>query len=109
MTRRTSRTEAESARLEDLGYLGPKSAAWLRAIGVETLGDLRRMGVSEAFGRTSVRYGSAVSRNLLYALAGAVEGRAWNSFTAAEKRALCEAAGLDAPPRSRPRASPKRR
>lgn len=109
MTRRRARTASESERLEDLGYLGPKSAAWLRAIGVETLRDLRRVGVSEAYGRVSFRFGSALSRNLLYALAGAMEGRAWNSFTAAEKRALCEAAGLDAPPRTRPRTSSQRR
>jgi hypothetical protein len=66
----------DAARLQDLPNLGPKTAAWLRAVGVASLEDLRRRGavpVYVALKRSVPR----TSLNALYALAGAIEGRDW--------------------------------
>ena len=78
------------------------SIGWLRAVGIETTSELRRMGPAEAYGRIAYRFGSAVNRNLLYALAMGLQGRKYNAASDAEKRRLCEEAGIPYRP-GRPR------
>ena len=85
--------------LASLPDIGPASIAWLRAIGIETVSELRRVGPAEAYGRIAYRFGSAVNRNLLYAMAMGLQGRKYNSATEAEKRRLCEEAGITFPRR----------
>ena len=80
--------------LAGMRNLGPASAAWLAAAGVATPAALRRLGPVEAFRRVAVHRTGDVSANLLYALAGAVEGRSWLSYTPDERAALRRAAGL---------------
>ena len=79
-----------------LRNLGPASAHWLVAAGVETPDDLRRLGAVEAFRRVAAHRAGDVSANLLYALAGALADRSWLDFTPAERADLRRAAGLDA-------------
>ena len=80
---------------------GPVSRAWLAAIGVHTLDDLRAMGAVEAFGRVRAREGPrAVTRNLLYALHALLAGTRWDALDDATKSRLCEEAGIE-PPRRR--------
>ena len=67
--------------------IGPKSAAWLRQVGVRTLEDLQRLGAMAVFMKVK-RAGFRPSLNLLYALAGAEQGRHWATLTADEKNAL---------------------
>jgi DNA transformation protein len=72
--------------------VGPKSAAWLRQVGVRTQEDLMRIGPVEAFMKVK-RAGFRPSLNLLYALAGAIEDCHWADLPDERKAALVAAAG----------------
>ena len=56
--------------------IGPKSAAWLRQVGLKTPEALAEAGTLEAFMRVK-RAGFKPSLNLLYALEGALVGCHW--------------------------------
>ena len=70
--------------------VGPKSAAWLRQVGVRTQDDLVRLGPVEAFMKVK-RAGFRPSLNLLYALAGAIEDCHWADLPDERKKALVAA------------------
>ena len=70
--------------------VGPKSAAWLRQVGVRTQDDLVRIGPVEAFMKVK-RAGFRPSLNLLYALAGAIENCHWADLPDERKSALVQA------------------
>jgi DNA transformation protein len=75
--------------------VGPKSAAWLRQVGVRTMEDLRRHGAVGAFWKVK-KAGFKPSLNLLYALAGAEQGCHWTALSADEKnRLVTEASALE--------------
>ena len=59
--------------------IGPASARWLRAVGVDSLEDLQRIGAPEAF-RLVREAGFRPSLNLLYALQGALLDAGWNEL-----------------------------
>nr|WP_255703495.1 TfoX/Sxy family protein [Lysobacter sp. GX 14042] len=59
--------------------IGPKSAAWLRQVGLRSHDDLRQAGAVEAFMRVR-RAGFKPTLNLLYALEGALQDRHWQSL-----------------------------
>src|SRR5690606_5987620 len=61
---------------DKLKNVGPKSAAWLRQVGVRTQGDLESLGAVAAFIKVK-RAGFRPSLNLLYALEGALLGCHW--------------------------------
>lgn len=67
--------------------IGPKSAAWLRQVGVRTLDDLKTHGAVGTFMKVK-RAGFRPSLNLLYALAGAEQGVHWASLAPEYKTAL---------------------
>ncbi|MGL4513053.1 MAG: TfoX/Sxy family protein [Lacipirellulaceae bacterium] len=73
--------------IESLPNLGPKSASWLRAAGIETAERLRELRAAPAFLRVKAT-GVRPSRNLLWALHGALGGKSWLDVTPAEKRRL---------------------
>jgi TfoX-like protein len=73
--------------------VGPKSAAWLRQIGVRTTEDLGRVGPVEAFLKVK-RAGFRPSLNLLYAMAGALADCHWADLPEERKQELL--AGLEA-------------
>ena len=89
--------------------IGPKSAAWLRQVGLRTEDDLRAIGALEAFMRVK-RAGFKPSLNLLYALEGALLGCHWQEVPSERRSELLVAAdaaiALLPPPRGRPAASP---
>jgi DNA transformation protein and related proteins len=70
--------------------VGPKSAAWLRQVGVRTQDDLVRLGPVEAFMKVK-RAGFRPSLNLLYSLAGAIENCHWADLPDEKKAALVAA------------------
>ncbi|HEX3895893.1 MAG TPA: TfoX/Sxy family protein [Rudaea sp.] len=74
--------------------VGPKSAAWLRQVGVRTQDDLNKLGPVEAFMKVK-RAGFRPSLNLLYSLAGAIENCHWADLPDERKQALVAAAGSD--------------
>ena len=91
--------------------IGPKSAAWLRQVGLHTEADLVSAGPVDAFMRVR-RAGFKPSLNMLYALEGALRDCHWQEVPEARRSELVRAAeeavaGLPAP-RHRPPAGPVR-
>ena len=77
-----------------LKNLGPESDRMLATVGIETADEVRRLGAAMTYRVVQHRFGSGVNRLLLYALAGALQDRHWNSLSAEEKAAIsAEAAG----------------
>ncbi len=67
--------------------VGPKSAAWLRQVGVHSHAELVELGPVETFMKVK-RAGFRPSLNLLYALAGAIEDCHWADLSDDKKAAL---------------------
>ena len=67
--------------------VGPKSAAWLRQVGIKTDAEVRAIGALEAFMKVK-RAGFKPSLNLLYALEGAVLDCHWTALSAERKSEL---------------------
>ncbi len=92
-----------------LRNIGPKSAAWLRQVGLRSREDLEAAGAVEAFMRVK-RAGFKPSLNLLYALEGALLDCHWQQVPDARRGELILAAdaatALLPPPRNRPATSP---
>jgi hypothetical protein len=83
--------------------VGPKSAAWLRQVGVRSTEDLARVGSVEAFLKVK-RAGFRPSLNLLYSMAGALADCHWADLPEERKQELLaalEAAESANPIRSR--------
>ena len=74
-----------------LRNIGPKSAAWLRQVGLRTQEDLEGVGAVEAFIRVK-RAGFRPSLNLLYAMQGALDDCHWTELGEETKSALILAA-----------------
>lgn len=91
---------------DKLRNVGPKSAAWLRQVGVRTQDDLISLGAVAAFVKVK-RAGFRPSLNLLYALEGALLGCHWQQVPEERRAELllgAEAATALIPP-SRGRAA----
>ncbi|MFD2264971.1 TfoX/Sxy family DNA transformation protein [Lacibacterium aquatile] len=83
------------ANLEDLPNLGMKTAKRLRIAGIADSESLLVMGAAEAYRRLKTEFPRDTSLNALWALAGAIEGRHWQSYTVDEKAALKAAVARD--------------
>lgn len=94
---------------EKLRNIGPKSAAWLRQVGLRTHEDVAAVGTVEAFMRVK-RAGFKPTLNLLYSIEGALTDVHWQEVPdsrRAELVAQAEAAiALLPPPRHKPPAGP---
>jgi hypothetical protein len=92
-----------------LRNIGPKSAAWLRQVGLRTLDDLAATGPVEAYMRVR-RAGFRPGLNLLYAIEGALNDTHWQEVPEARRAELVAAAEAAIaqlpPPRGRPVAAP---
>lgn len=92
-----------------LRNIGPKSAAWLRQVGLRSHEDLAAIGTVEAFMRVK-RAGFKPTLNLLYAIEGALLDCHWQEIPDERRAELILAAeaaiALLPPPRYRPAASP---
>ncbi len=95
--------------ITQLRNIGPKSAAWLRQVGLRSEEDLRAAGAVDAFMRIK-RAGFRPSLNLLYSLEGALRGCQWQDVPEARRQEMVaqveEAAAALPPPRGRPAAAP---
>ena len=89
--------------------IGPKSAAWLRQVGLRTLEDIAAVGAVDAFLKIK-RAGFKPSLNLLYSLEGALIGCHWQQLPEDRRTQLLAeleaASALLPPPRGRPVAAP---
>ena len=94
-----------------LRNIGPKSAAWLRQVGLHTPESLAEAGTVGAFMRIK-RAGFRPSLNLLYSLEGALLGCHWRDIPDDRRQQLvaeAEAAIAELPaPRNKPPAGPVR-
>lgn len=94
---------------EKMRNIGPKSAAWLRQVGLRTRADLEAAGALEAFMRVK-RAGFKPSLNLLYSLEGALLDCHWQEVPEARRNELVQSAEAAIaklpPPRGRPAATP---
>jgi hypothetical protein len=92
-----------------LRNIGPKSAAWLRQVGLRTEADLVAVGPVEAYMRVR-RAGFKPTLNLLYALEGALCDCHWQDVPEARRQQLAQeaeaAVALLPPPRYKPVAAP---
>ena len=92
-----------------LRNIGPKSAAWLRQVGLRSREDLASIGAAAAFVKVR-RAGFKPSLNLLYSLEGALLECHWQEVPEARRSELAGVveAALAAlpPPRGRPAAAP---
>lgn len=94
---------------EKLRNIGPKSAAWLRQVGLRDREELMEIGPVEAFMRVK-RAGFKPSLNLLYAIEGALLDCHWQEVPEQRRSELVAAAeaAIDKlpPPRHKPAAGP---
>lgn len=72
---------------ERLRNIGPKSAAWLRQVGLRSVEDLQATGAVGAFLKVK-RAGFKPSLNLLYSLEGALVGSHWQEIPEARRHQL---------------------
>lgn len=90
---------------DKLRNIGPKSAAWLRQVGLRTHEDVAAVGPVEAFMRIK-RAGFKPTLNLLYSIEGALVGCHWQEVPEARRAQLvaeAEAATAQLPqPRNKP-------
>ena len=73
--------------VRELMNIGPRTAAWLNAIGVETRGELAELGAVAAYCLINAQ-GYNTSLNLLWALYGALHNQKWNALPSAVKQQL---------------------
>ncbi|MCL7714898.1 TfoX/Sxy family protein [Stenotrophomonas mori] len=94
-----------------LRNIGPKSAAWLRQVGLRSGEDLAAVGAVGAFVKVR-RAGFKPSLNLLYSLEGALTGCHWQEVPEARRQQLVaeyeRAASSLAAPRAGQEAGPVR-
>lgn len=74
--------------LAEARNLGPRTAGRLREVGIENRAQLAEIGAIEAWHRLRFRFGTAVTRIALYAMAGALAGYPWNQLPDALKAEL---------------------
>jgi DNA transformation protein len=99
----------DSKQADKLRNIGPKSAAWLRQVGLRTREDLAAVGTVEAFMRVK-RAGFKPTLNLLYAIEGALQDCHWQEIPDTRRSELIIAADAAIaklpPPRYKPAAAP---
>lgn len=84
-----------------LRNIGPKSAAWLRQVGLRTREDLAAVGPVEAWLRVK-RAGFKPSSALLYALEGALQDCHWQQVPPARREQLLADAQAGLPAAAKP-------
>lgn len=78
-----------SGRAAKIRNVGPKSAAWLRQVGVRSTEDLARIGPVEVYLKVK-RAGFRPTLNLLYSMAGALADCHWAELPEAHKHELLQ-------------------
>ncbi len=80
-----------------LANLGPKSTAWLEAVGITTEDQLVEMGAAAAYRRVREAFPGRVSLNLLWGLQGAILDLPWNELPPDMKEKLKQEVGARPP------------
>ena len=76
--------------IEELKNIGPKTARYLREVGIATDADLRKAGIEETFRRLFFRYRDEMNFTsvYLYALEGGLCDCHWNAISDRRKKEL---------------------
>ena len=82
---------APDTPVEELINIGPKSALWLREIGIESYADLEKAGPVLTYKILQHRF-KGINILMLYALYATTLDRHWNALTPDEKEMLKKAA-----------------
>ncbi len=80
-------TLANHTPIAELANLGPKSAAFLQAAGIQTIDDLAALGSVAAYAKAK-KAEPKVSLNLLWALEGALTGLHWREVAREHRTSL---------------------
>lgn len=78
-----------SSRAVKIRNVGPKSAAWLRQVGVRSTEDIARVGPVEVYLKVK-RAGFRPTLNLLYSMAGALADCHWAELPEDDRQALLQ-------------------
>ena len=78
----------DSAPVNALRNLGPKSALMLAEAGIGSVDELREIGAVKAYARVRQIRTRGASLNLLWSMAAGLEDRSWNALSTDEKAAL---------------------
>lgn len=88
MSRSFGKSNASPGAAPDkIRNIGPKSAAWLRQVGIRSDEDVKRLGALECFLKVR-KAGFKAGLNLLYALAGAEADCHWQDIGKERKQSL---------------------
>ena len=81
--------QAAKPAAEKMRNIGPKSAAWLRQVGIKSTEEIKSLGAFAAFLKVR-RAGFKATLSLVYALAGAEDDCHWQALDVKRKAALLE-------------------
>lgn len=87
---KSNRSPGTAKTDEKIRNIGPKSAAWLRQVGVHSNDDVKAQTAFEVYLRVR-RAGFRATLNLLYALAGAEDDCHWQELSEERKSGLLQA------------------
>lgn len=81
--------QAAKPAAEKIRNIGPKSAAWLRQVGIKSTEEVKALGAFNAFLKVR-RAGFKATLSLVYALAGAEDDCHWQSLDPTRKAQLLD-------------------
>jgi len=96
----------DNTPLSGMRNIGPTIAARLKAVGIETVGDLRASGAAEAYKRIKAAHPDLTVPvcYYLYSLQGALDDVHWDALPPVVKEDLLKDAGVKRPANRRARA-----
>jgi DNA transformation protein len=68
------------SQLEKINGIGPKTAQWLREVGIESENDIHRLGSVEIYKRLKAHRPKEVSLNALWGLEAVIMGIRWDQL-----------------------------
>lgn len=89
----------DNTPLKGLKNIGPTIAARMAAVGIKTVGDLKRIGPAEAYKRVKANNPDVTIPvcYYLYSLQGALDGVHWDTLSPSVKEKLLLDAGISHP------------
>ncbi len=86
---KSNRSPNSAPAPEKIRNIGPRSAAWLKQVGIKTAADVRALGAFNVFLKVR-KAGFKASLSLIYGLAGAEDDIDWRELPAERKQDLMQ-------------------
>jgi len=86
---KSNRSQSSAPAPEKIRNIGPKSAAWLKQVGIKSSADIRAIGAFNVFLKVR-KAGFKASLSLIYGLAGAEDDCDWRELPAERKQDLIQ-------------------